>query len=137
MDEPSSPLNQTMHRDITERLLYLTASRPDIMLRVAFCARFKSNSKDSHLKAGVRILRYLRGTRNLVLYYPSSSRKKNSMALQQLKQNMYHQPPVVLKCCGPSSKLEELESNSSGPNTLIVEDQVADIFTKSPGKKAF
>nr|XP_016465406.1 PREDICTED: uncharacterized protein LOC107788248 [Nicotiana tabacum] len=73
MDEPGSPLNQTMYRDIIESLLYLTASRPDIELRVEFCARFKSNLKDSHLKASVIILRYLRGTQDLVLYYLSSN----------------------------------------------------------------
>ncbi|XP_019229043.1 PREDICTED: uncharacterized protein LOC109210129 [Nicotiana attenuata] len=110
-DEPGSSLNQTMHRDVTESLLYFTASRPDIMLRVGFCARSHSNPNDSHRKAGVRILRYLRGTQDL--------------------------HPAVLKCCGPRSKLEELESNSRGTNKVTTEDQVADIFTKSPGKKAF
>ncbi|XP_016451960.2 secreted RxLR effector protein 161-like [Nicotiana tabacum] len=60
-----------MYRGIIGSLLYLTASRPDIVFSVGLCARFQSNSKESHLKATKRILRYLKGTQNLVLDYPS------------------------------------------------------------------
>jgi hypothetical protein len=31
-------------------LLYLTASRPDIMFSVCMCARFQSNPKKAHLR---------------------------------------------------------------------------------------
>ena len=48
-------------------LLYLTASRPDLQLSVGVCARFQANSKQSHLNAVKRILRYLVGTTNLGL----------------------------------------------------------------------
>ncbi|XP_018623225.1 secreted RxLR effector protein 161-like [Nicotiana tomentosiformis] len=71
MDEPGSPVNQTMYRGIIGSLLYLTASRPDIVFGVGLCARFQSNPKESHPKAAKRILRYLKGTQDLVLYYPS------------------------------------------------------------------
>ncbi|XP_070010944.1 secreted RxLR effector protein 161-like [Nicotiana sylvestris] len=71
MDETRSPVNQTMYRGIIGSLLYLTASRPDIVFSVGLCARFQSNPKESHLKDAKRILRYLKGTHDLVLYYPS------------------------------------------------------------------
>ncbi|XP_016492880.1 secreted RxLR effector protein 161-like [Nicotiana tabacum] len=71
MDESGSPINQTMYRGIIGSLLYLTASRPDIVFNVGLYARFQSNPKESHLKAAKRILRYLKGTQELVLYYPS------------------------------------------------------------------
>ena len=51
-------------------LLYLTASRPDIVCSVGLCARFQSNSKETHLKAVKRILRYLKYTPDLPLQYP-------------------------------------------------------------------
>ncbi|XP_075084728.1 secreted RxLR effector protein 161-like [Nicotiana tabacum] len=51
-------------------LLYLTASKPDIVFNVGLCARFLANPKESHLKAVKRILRYLKGTPNLYLWYP-------------------------------------------------------------------
>ncbi|XP_070014184.1 secreted RxLR effector protein 161-like [Nicotiana sylvestris] len=71
MDETGYPVNQTMYRGIIGSLLYLTASRPDIVFSVGLCARFQSNPKESHLKAAKRILRYLKGMQDLVLYYPS------------------------------------------------------------------
>ncbi|XP_070040515.1 secreted RxLR effector protein 161-like [Nicotiana tomentosiformis] len=60
-----------MYRGIIGSLLYLTASRPDIVFSVGLCARFQSNPKESHPKAAKRILRYLKGTQDLVLYYHS------------------------------------------------------------------
>ena len=35
------------------------------------CARFQECPRDSHLKAGKRILRYLKKTQDLVLFYPA------------------------------------------------------------------
>ncbi|XP_075101648.1 secreted RxLR effector protein 161-like [Nicotiana tabacum] len=71
MDESGAFVNQTMYRGIIGSLLYLTASRLDIVNSVGLCARFQSNPKESHLKVAKRILRYLKGTQDLVLYYPS------------------------------------------------------------------
>ncbi|XP_070004970.1 secreted RxLR effector protein 161-like [Nicotiana sylvestris] len=71
MDKTGSPMNQTMYRGIIETLIYIIASRPDIVFNVGLYARFQSNRKESHLKASKRILRYLKGTQDLVLYYPS------------------------------------------------------------------
>nr|XP_016504788.1 PREDICTED: uncharacterized mitochondrial protein AtMg00810-like [Nicotiana tabacum] len=71
MDAPGSPVNETMYRGIIGSLLYLTASRPDIVFSVGLYSRFQSIPKESHLKAAKRILRYLKGTHDLVLYYPS------------------------------------------------------------------
>ncbi|XP_070011070.1 secreted RxLR effector protein 161-like [Nicotiana sylvestris] len=60
-----------MYRGINGSLLYFTASRPDIVFSVGLCTRFKTNPKESHLKVAKKILRYLKGTQDLVLYYPS------------------------------------------------------------------
>ena len=50
-------------------LFYLTASRPDIIFSVCLCARFQSNSKESHVLAVKRIFKYLIGTQNIGLLY--------------------------------------------------------------------
>ncbi|XP_070022168.1 secreted RxLR effector protein 161-like [Nicotiana sylvestris] len=60
-----------MYRGIIGSLLYLIASRPNIVFSVELYARFQSNPKEYHLKAAKIILRYLKGTQDLVLYYPS------------------------------------------------------------------
>ncbi|KAI3770857.1 hypothetical protein L6452_02005 [Arctium lappa] len=54
-------------------LLYLTASRPDIMYSTCLCAHYQSEPKESHLIAVKRIFRYLKGTPNLGLWYPKDS----------------------------------------------------------------
>ena len=51
-------------------LLYLCASRSDIMFSVGMCARFQSSPRKSHETAVKRILRYLAGTPNFGLWYP-------------------------------------------------------------------
>ncbi|XP_070004599.1 secreted RxLR effector protein 161-like [Nicotiana sylvestris] len=71
MGKPGSPVNQTMHKGITGSLLYLTASKPDIVFRVGFCASFQSNPKESYLRVAEIILRCLKRTQDMVLYYPS------------------------------------------------------------------
>ena len=50
-------------------LLYVTASRPDVMFSVCMCARFQVLLRESHLKATKRILRYLKHTQNVGLWY--------------------------------------------------------------------
>nr|CAN71981.1 hypothetical protein VITISV_006630 [Vitis vinifera] len=56
-----------MYRGMIGSLLYLTASRPNIMYGVCLCARFQSCPKESHLSAVKRILRYLKGTMDIGL----------------------------------------------------------------------
>ena len=52
-------------------LLYVTASRPDVKQVVGMVARFQSTPKENHVQAVKRISRYLKGTINLGLWYPS------------------------------------------------------------------
>ena len=58
------------YRSMTRSLMYLTASRPDIMFATGVCARYQSKPKDSHLLAVKRIMRYLKGTPYPGLWYP-------------------------------------------------------------------
>ena len=69
-DEKGTSVDQKQYRGMIGSLLYLTASRPDILFSVCLCARFQSNPKESLLTAVKRIFRYLIGTENLGLWYP-------------------------------------------------------------------
>lgn len=53
-------------------LLYLIASRPDILFSICLWARFQSDPRESHLTAIKRILKYLKGTTNVGLFYRRS-----------------------------------------------------------------
>ncbi|KAJ9680162.1 hypothetical protein PVL29_019450 [Vitis rotundifolia] len=70
MDEKGKSIDSTMYKGMIGSLLYLTASRPDIMYSICLCARFQSCPKESYLSAVKRILRYLKGTMNIGLWYP-------------------------------------------------------------------
>ena len=71
-NEKGKSIESTMYRGMIGFLLYLTTSRPDIMYSVCLCARFQSCSKESHLSVVKRILRYLKGTMDIRLWYPKS-----------------------------------------------------------------
>ncbi|KAL6338676.1 hypothetical protein AAG906_021493 [Vitis piasezkii] len=69
-DEKGKSIDSTMYRGMIGSLLCLTASRPDIMYSVCLCARFQSCPKEYHLSVVIRILRYLKGTMDIGLWYP-------------------------------------------------------------------
>ncbi|XP_070036061.1 secreted RxLR effector protein 161-like [Nicotiana tomentosiformis] len=140
IDEPGSPVNETMYRGIIGSLLYLTGSRSDIVFSMGLCARFQSNPKESHLKVAKRILRYLKGTQDMVLYYPSGDnfdligyvdadyagylvdRKSTSdmahfLAARRFRDNVV-KGLICVKFCS-------------------IEDQIVDIFTKALSREIF
>ena len=63
----------TSYRGMIGSLLYLTASRPDIMYATCLCARFQAQPREPHLIAVKRIFRYLKGNSDLGLWYPRES----------------------------------------------------------------
>lgn len=72
-DEESESVDSTKYRGMIGSLLYLTASRPDIMFSVCLCARFQEDPKTTHLEAVKRIFRYIKGTTHLGLWYPKGT----------------------------------------------------------------
>ncbi|GJU85904.1 putative ribonuclease H-like domain-containing protein [Tanacetum coccineum] len=72
-DEEASDVDVHLYRSMIGSLMYLTASRPDIMFAVCACSRFQVNPKTSHLSAVKRIFRYLKGKPKLGLWYPRVS----------------------------------------------------------------
>nr|GFA47135.1 uncharacterized mitochondrial protein AtMg00810-like [Tanacetum cinerariifolium] len=54
-------------------LMYVTLSRPDIMFFTCMCARYQANPNEHHVSAIKMIIRYLKGTINLGLWYSKDS----------------------------------------------------------------
>jgi hypothetical protein len=69
-DDMSPDVDQRTYRSMIGSLLYITASRPDIMQVVGMVGRYQSAPKQSHLLAVTRIFKYLRDTMNYGLWYP-------------------------------------------------------------------
>ncbi|GJX46187.1 retrovirus-related pol polyprotein from transposon TNT 1-94 [Tanacetum coccineum] len=72
-DEECESVDSTKYRGMIGSLLYLTASRPDIMFSVCLCARFQEAPKTSHLEAVKCIFQYIKGTTHLGLWYPKGT----------------------------------------------------------------
>ncbi|KAK6139469.1 hypothetical protein DH2020_026783 [Rehmannia glutinosa] len=71
-DEKGKSVDESKYRGMIGSLLYLTASRPDILHVVCLCARFQINPKESHMSAVKRIFRYLKDTIQYGLFYPKN-----------------------------------------------------------------
>nr|GEX30834.1 uncharacterized mitochondrial protein AtMg00810-like [Tanacetum cinerariifolium] len=72
-DEEVKDVDVHSYRSMIGSLMYLKASRPDIMFAVCACARFQVTPKVSHLYIVKRIFRYLKGQPKLGLWYPKDS----------------------------------------------------------------
>jgi hypothetical protein len=51
LDTEGESIDQKVYRSMIGSLLYLCASRLDIMLSVCMCARFQADPKEAHLTA--------------------------------------------------------------------------------------
>lgn len=69
-DDESPSVDATLYRSIIGALLYLTATRPDIMQVIGMVGRFQLAPKQSHLLVVEGIIRYLKGTPEFGLSYP-------------------------------------------------------------------
>nr|GEX72685.1 retrovirus-related Pol polyprotein from transposon TNT 1-94 [Tanacetum cinerariifolium] len=64
-----TPVDQTKYHSMVGALMYLTASRPDIMHAICYCARYQAKPTEKHLTAVKRIFRYLKDTIHMGLWY--------------------------------------------------------------------
>jgi hypothetical protein len=73
LDTGGKAVDQKVYLSMIGSLLYLCASRPDIMLSICMCARFQANPKEVHLRAVKKIMRYLVYTPKFGLWCPKGS----------------------------------------------------------------
>ncbi|XP_023748212.1 uncharacterized mitochondrial protein AtMg00810-like [Lactuca sativa] len=71
LDKPAA--NMTLYRQMIGSLMYLTASRLEIMISICYCARFQANPHEHNMTVVKNIFRYLKRTSSLGIWYPSSS----------------------------------------------------------------
>ncbi|RDX80732.1 hypothetical protein CR513_38687, partial [Mucuna pruriens] len=68
-DDVGNKVDPTMFKQVVGSLMYLTTTRPDLIYGVSLINRFMSSPTESHWFAAKRILRYLKGTTELGIYY--------------------------------------------------------------------
>jgi len=81
IDNASKDVDQRLYRYKIGSILYVTASRLDVMQVVGQVARFQAAPKESHIISIKRILRYLKGTTEYGLWYP----KGNNLIIQAFR----------------------------------------------------
>nr|GEX58241.1 retrovirus-related Pol polyprotein from transposon TNT 1-94 [Tanacetum cinerariifolium] len=69
-DLSGTSVDQMKYQSMVGALMYLTASRPDIVHATCYCARYQAKPTEKHLTAVKRIVRYLKDTINMGLWYP-------------------------------------------------------------------
>nr|GFA63192.1 uncharacterized mitochondrial protein AtMg00810-like [Tanacetum cinerariifolium] len=68
-DLSGTPIDQTKYCSKVGALMYLTASRPDIMHATCYCARYQAQPNEKHLTAVKQTFRYLKDTIHMGLGY--------------------------------------------------------------------
>ncbi|GKB70386.1 hypothetical protein Tco_0931798 [Tanacetum coccineum] len=120
-DPQGKAVDPTRYHRMIGTLMYLTASRHDLVFVVCMCAWYQAKPTEKHLHVVKRIFRYLRGTINIGLWYPKDScisltafadadhagcqdtRKSTSKSMQLLGDRLVSWSPKKQKCAAISS----------------------------------
>ncbi|KAK9675528.1 hypothetical protein RND81_11G012900 [Saponaria officinalis] len=68
-DDGNERVDETQYKQVVGSLMYLIVSRPDLMYGVSLISRFSARPTKSHWLAAKRILRYIKGTTDLGVFY--------------------------------------------------------------------
>ena len=68
-DEGGVEFDSTIYKQMVGSLMYLTATRPDLMFIVSLISRYMERPTKSHLLAAKRALRYIKGMVSLGMFY--------------------------------------------------------------------
>ncbi|GJW80805.1 retrovirus-related pol polyprotein from transposon TNT 1-94 [Tanacetum coccineum] len=109
-------VNPTCYHEMIGTLMYLTYSRPDIVLAVCICVWYQTKPTEKHLHAVKQIFRYLRGTINIGNILVSwSSKKQKSTTISSIEAEY----TALLGCCAQILwKRSQLTDYSLGFNKI-------------------
>ncbi|GKB83688.1 hypothetical protein Tco_0950583 [Tanacetum coccineum] len=93
-EEEGESIDDTKYRGMIGSLLYLRASRPDIMFSICLCARFQEAQKTFHLEAVKRIFRYIKGSGYQQKDRKPSQNDKTEHGMEKTVQNQGQSPKM-------------------------------------------
>nr|GEZ25280.1 hypothetical protein [Tanacetum cinerariifolium] len=126
-----------LYRSMIGSLMYLTASRPDIMFAICACARHQMTPKECHLHAVKRIFRYLKGHPKLGLLQFCDYHNMVAI-LEKSEQNADFHPILDFIEASPlrrNLKLQDEEGINSLPNTELFENLTLMGYNIYPNQK--
>ncbi|KAJ3703208.1 hypothetical protein LUZ61_006913 [Rhynchospora tenuis] len=153
--EGGDRVDASKYRSLVGSLRYLTCTRPDIAYSVGVVSRFMEEPKYSHWKAIKRILRYIKGTEALGLFYSNSEeyklmgysdsdwsgdvddRKSTSGYVFYLGDTAFtwmskKQPIVTLSTCEAENLLRELKLPQHEATEIRVDNKLVIELAKNP-----
>ncbi|KAM3378134.1 secreted RxLR effector protein like [Capsicum galapagoense] len=68
-DNGEERADSKLYKSLIESLLYLTAPRTDVMFTASLLSRYMQCPNTKHFGAAKRVLRYIRGTTDYVIWY--------------------------------------------------------------------
>ncbi|GJU33898.1 hypothetical protein Tco_1182252 [Tanacetum coccineum] len=141
-------VDPTCYQGMVGSIMYLTASRPDLVFVVYMCAWYQAKPTEKHLNAVKQVFRYLKGTINMGLWYPKdidfnltafadvdhagyqdSRRSTSGSAYATLKDEIIAVRYHFIK--------EQVENEVVELYFVKTNYQLADIFTKSLARDRF
>ncbi|XP_068329810.1 secreted RxLR effector protein 161-like [Pyrus communis] len=75
-DEDGVRVDGTFYKQIVGSLMYLIATRPDLMFVVSVISRYMERPTKTHLQAAKRVLRYVKGTISFGPFYKKGGTKE-------------------------------------------------------------
>ncbi|GAU49150.1 hypothetical protein TSUD_87330 [Trifolium subterraneum] len=136
-DEKGKDVSEKEYRGMIGSLLYLTASRPDIVFAVALCARFQTSPKESHLIAERETTPEIQSTpvttnMQTTVENPPNSQNSPNNVFQPSSSKSPENSPINLTQNQPSPPVD---SPKHSPNPEIEEDVSPSPTTTIPSPK--
>ncbi|KHN31733.1 Putative mitochondrial protein, partial [Glycine soja] len=75
-DDGANKVDEMHYRSLIGCLIYLTATRPDILFAVSILSRFMHCASEVHLQAAKRVIRYVKGILDYGIMYFHSHKFK-------------------------------------------------------------
>ncbi|KAK2985747.1 hypothetical protein RJ640_005447 [Escallonia rubra] len=132
------PIDRTLFRSLVGSLRYLTCTRPDILYAVGYISRYMENPTTYHFKVAKRILRYIKGTIDLGIFYPASaaftwtSKKQPIVTLSTCEAEYVAVTSTVCHAIWLRSLLKELSFIQDESTQIYVDNKSAITLAKNP-----
>ncbi|GJV14216.1 copia protein [Tanacetum coccineum] len=118
-DSSQDPVDQTNIAALIGSLMYLTASRPDLVFDVCMCARYQSRPTKKHLEAVKRVFWYLQGPINMGLWVLSESHAMTNCIRDEYSCRLSgHSQIVNLAMLVPGDKLARWSSKKQTSTSI-------------------
>ncbi|KAL0430352.1 UNVERIFIED_CONTAM: Retrovirus-related Pol polyprotein from transposon RE1 [Sesamum radiatum] len=132
-EDGSEKVDGSIYRSLIGSLLYLTATRPDIMFATSLLSRFMQSPSQVHYGAAKRILRYLQGTKDFGIWDILMASKKQATVAQSSAEAEYIAAAAASNQATWLRRiLEDMGEKQEEPTTIYCDNKSAIAITKNP-----